>query len=85
MIEEQEDLLLKNRKKLSNYYLKKIKQIDDVKITFYPGKEHRFVVKFSGEGLFDEVSDADPQKEGHPMEWAKSLNPDSEKNGKDSQ
>lgn len=69
-------------KKIVELLSEKIKQIDDVKITFYPGKEHRFVVKFSGEGLFDEVSDADPQKEGHPMEWAKSLNPDSEKMAK---
>jgi len=66
-------------KKVVELLSEKIKQIDDVKITFYPGKEHRFVVKFSGEGLFDEVSDADPQKEGLPMEWPKSLNPDSEK------
>lgn len=56
-----------------------IKDIDGVKITFYPGKEHRFVVKFTGEGLDDEITDADPQKEGKEMEWAKSLKPEAEK------
>ena len=56
-----------------------IKEIDDVKITFYPGKEHRFVVKFTGDDLYDAVSDADPQKEGKEMEWAKALKPEAEK------
>lgn len=66
-------------KKIVDLLSEKIKRIDDVDITFYPGKEHRFVVKFTGDDLFDEVADADPQKEGLPMEWAKALNPDSEK------
>ncbi len=50
-----------------------IKEIDGVKITFYPGKEHRFVVKFTADGLDDAITDADPQKEGKEMEWAKPL------------
>ncbi|PNR94329.1 2,3-bisphosphoglycerate-independent phosphoglycerate mutase [Petrotoga sp. 9PWA.NaAc.5.4] len=66
-------------KKVVDILSEKIKKVDDVEINFYPGKEHRFVVKFTGEGLFDEVSDADPQREGSPMEWAKATNPDSEK------
>ena len=66
-------------KKVVDILSEKIKKVDDVEISFYPGKEHRFVVKFTGEGLFDEVSDADPQREGSPMEWAKATNPDSEK------
>ncbi len=39
------------------------------KITVYPGKEHRFVVKFSGENLSDALSDADPQKENKPRTY----------------
>lgn len=66
-------------KKIVEILSENIKKIEDVDITFYPGKEHRFVVKFTGEGLFDEVTDADPQREGLPMEWAKATNPDSEK------
>jgi len=56
-----------------------IKEINGVKVTFYPGKEHRFVVKFTGDDLYDAVSDADPQKEGKEMEWAKALKPEAEK------
>ena len=58
---------------------KAIKEIEDVKITFYPGKEHRFVVKFTGEGLSDKVEDADPQKEGLPIKWTKAIEPEAEK------
>ncbi len=53
---------------------KEIKSIENVKVTFYPGREHRFVVVFSGENLSEEVNDADPQKEGLPMRWAEARN-----------
>ncbi|MCL2147021.1 MAG: 2,3-bisphosphoglycerate-independent phosphoglycerate mutase [Synergistaceae bacterium] len=52
-----------------------IKEIEDVKTTFYPGMEHRFVVVFSGGGLDEHVHDADPQKEGVPMLWASAVTP----------
>lgn len=42
----------------------KIKKVDDVEIIVKPGKEHRFVIVFRGEGLQDGLSDTDPQKEG---------------------
>jgi len=48
-------------------------------ITLYPGKEHRFVVKFKAEGLSDSLSDADPQKENMPRLPARPLSPESEK------
>ncbi len=56
-----------------------IKTIEDVTISFYPGKEHRFVVKFTGENLDDRLTDADPQKEGKPMVWAKPLAPEADR------
>ncbi len=43
-----------------------IKEIEGVKITIRPGKEHRFVILFRGEGLGDGLTDADPQKNGKP-------------------
>ncbi len=45
-------------------------------VTLYPGKEHRFVVKFSGPGLVDALSDADPQKDHKPRVYAQPLVPD---------
>lgn len=50
-----------------------LKKRKGVKIVLTPGKEHRFVVKFSGEGLSDALSDADPQKEGKPKAYTQSL------------
>ena len=35
-------------------------------VRVFPGKEHRFVARFTAEGLSDALSDADPQKEGRP-------------------
>jgi 2,3-bisphosphoglycerate-independent phosphoglycerate mutase len=49
------------------------------KITFYPAKEHRFVVKFSGEGLSDALTDADPQKENKPRVYTSPLCPEAAK------
>jgi 2,3-bisphosphoglycerate-independent phosphoglycerate mutase len=37
---------------------------DGVEVRVFPGKEHRFVTRFTSEGLADALSDADPQKEG---------------------
>ncbi|MEA3506041.1 MAG: 2,3-bisphosphoglycerate-independent phosphoglycerate mutase [Elusimicrobiota bacterium] len=36
--------------------------IDDVKVKVYPGKEHRFVVIFTGPDLHDGLLDADPEE-----------------------
>jgi 2,3-bisphosphoglycerate-independent phosphoglycerate mutase len=37
---------------------------DGLEVRVFPGKEHRFVARFTAEGLADALSDADPQKEG---------------------
>ena len=44
-----------------------------VRIVLHPGKEHRFVVKFSGKGLSDVLADADPQKDHKPPIAAAAL------------
>ena len=55
----------KNRE-LCDLLRKGIQEIEGVKITISPGKEHRFVFLLKGEGLGDELTDADPQKNGRP-------------------
>ncbi len=57
----------------------KITKIDGTEISLVPGKEHRFVVRFRGQSLDDHLSDADPQKEGHPPAPARPLLPEAEK------
>ena len=57
----------------------KIKEIEGVKVKVFPGKEHRFVVKFTGDGLDDRLTDADPEKNGLPIVWAKPLVEEAEK------
>lgn len=44
--------------------LSKIRRLEDVEISIYPVKEHRFCLIMRGDGLYDNVSDADPQKDG---------------------
>jgi 2,3-bisphosphoglycerate-independent phosphoglycerate mutase len=48
-------------------------------ISLYPGKEHRFVAKFSGEGLSDALSDADPQKDHKPRAYTQPLSPEAQR------
>ena len=45
-------------------------------VRVFPGKEHRFVARFTAEGLSDALSDADPQKEGRPPVPAAPLAPE---------
>lgn len=54
----------------------KIKQIGDAKIIIRPGKEHRFVVVFRGDGLDDALSDADPQVVGKKLKYTEPLRPE---------
>ncbi len=49
-----------------------------IAIRLFPGKEHRFVVRFSGEGLTEALSDADPQKDNKPPAYSQALSPDAE-------
>jgi 2,3-bisphosphoglycerate-independent phosphoglycerate mutase len=39
-------------------------RIDGVEVSFFAGKEHRFVVRFRGQGLAEQIADTDPQHEG---------------------
>lgn len=47
-------------KKLVLKLNEEIKEIDGIRIAFTSGKEHRFVIRFRGEGLSEQVTDTDP-------------------------
>ena len=47
--------------------------IEDTEVTLFPGKEHRFVVRFRGKGLSASLTDADPQKSNKPPMYTKAL------------
>ena len=56
-----------------------IREVEGVKVEIRPGREHRFVVKFTGEGLDSRISDTDPQKEGVPPRRPEPLAPEAER------
>jgi 2,3-bisphosphoglycerate-independent phosphoglycerate mutase len=50
-----------------------------VEVKVFPGKEHRFVARFTAEGLSDDLTDADPQKDGQPRLPATAVVPEAAK------
>ena len=62
----------KNRE-ICDFLGNEIKEVEGVRISIYPGKEHRFVLVFRGEGLRDDLTDTDPQKEGFKAKRAEGL------------
>lgn len=60
-------------KRLCEIINSEIKPISKVELTLYPGEEHRFVLLMRGEGLSDEIEDADPQREGLPPKKAEPI------------
>lgn len=61
---------------------RKIKKLGDTEVIITPGKEHRFVVIFRGEGLEGPLSDTDPGRENQPIVPAKPANAKSTKQKK---
>jgi len=51
----------------------KIQKIGSTEVHIYPGKEHRFVVVFRGQGLEGPLTDTDPNREGLPIAEAKPV------------
>lgn len=64
--------------KLCQFINDALAPINGASITLFPGKEHRFVVKFTKAGLSDALSDADPQKENKPRAYAQPLSPEAD-------
>jgi 2,3-bisphosphoglycerate-independent phosphoglycerate mutase len=68
----------KNRE-ICQFLQDQIKEINGIRISVHPGKEHRFVVVFHGEGLKDDLTDTDPQKDGLKTKVTVGLSPEAQK------
>ena len=62
-------------KRLCEKMSKEIPEVDGVSVHIKPGVSHRFGIIFRGEGLSDEMEDADPHKEQMPFVWAAPSSP----------
>jgi len=62
----------KNRE-ICEFLGSEIREVEGVRISIYPGKEHRFVLVFRGEGLREDLTDADPQKDGYKAKGTEGL------------
>jgi 2,3-bisphosphoglycerate-independent phosphoglycerate mutase len=67
----------KNRE-ICQFLQKEIKEVDGIRISIYPGKEHRFVAVFQGKQLRDDLADADPQKDGKKAKGTEGLSPEAQ-------
>jgi 2,3-bisphosphoglycerate-independent phosphoglycerate mutase len=56
---------------------RKIKKAGDAQVIIKPGKGHRFVVIFRGQGLEGPLTDADPNREGLPVPTVEPTDPKS--------
>ena len=56
-----------------------IKEVDGVQTSIYHGKEHRFVILFRGKELRDDLTDADPQKDGLEAKATEGLAPEAKR------
>ncbi|OGD22340.1 MAG: phosphoglycerate mutase [Candidatus Aminicenantes bacterium RBG_16_63_16] len=65
--------------RICGYLNARLPKRDGVEVRVFPGKEHRFVARFTAEGLADSLSDADPQKEGRPPVPTAPLVPEADK------
>jgi 2,3-bisphosphoglycerate-independent phosphoglycerate mutase len=68
----------KNRE-ICRFLQNEIQEFEGIRISIYPGKEHRFVLLFKGEGLKDDLTDADPQKDGWKAKEAEALSPEAQR------
>ncbi len=63
----------KNREIVA-YLRERIQAVEDVEVGLYPGEEHRFVLVLTGDGLSDQLTDADPEVTGLPLKYAQAKN-----------
>jgi len=68
--------------KLCELLQQKAGRIEDVEVIVRPGKEHRFVVVFRGEGLGEGLADSDPQHDGLVPLEVSSVQPGADKSAR---
>jgi 2,3-bisphosphoglycerate-independent phosphoglycerate mutase len=66
-------------KEIISYLRKKITTIEDVHIGLHSGEEHRFVLILTGQGLSDNITDADPEMINKPILYSLARTPDAER------
>jgi 2,3-bisphosphoglycerate-independent phosphoglycerate mutase len=66
-------------KELCALLQEEIKEIEDARVEIRSGKEHRFVLRFIGQGLDGRLEDTDPQKEGNKPRQPTPLAPEADK------
>jgi len=57
----------------------KLRDIDGIEVQLFPGIGYIFVLKITGEDLGDELTDADPQRDGERMIYSSALSHKSQK------
>jgi len=66
----------KKNQEICQFLQNEIKEVDGVRISIHPGKEHRFVILFQGKELREDLADADPQKDGLKAKGTEGLSPE---------
>ena len=69
----------KKNQEFCRFLQNEIKEVDGVQTSIYPGKEHRFVILFHGKELSDDLTDADPQKDGLEAKGTEALSPEAKR------
>ena len=69
-------------RELCSLLQERIEEIEGVRVEIRPGKEHRFVLRFMGEGLDRRLKDTDPQREGSPPKPPTPLAPEAKRTAK---
>jgi 2,3-bisphosphoglycerate-independent phosphoglycerate mutase len=64
---------------ICQFLQREIDEVEGVRISIHPGKEHRFVVVFQGTELRDDLTDADPQKDGKKAKGTEGLSPEAQR------
>jgi 2,3-bisphosphoglycerate-independent phosphoglycerate mutase len=66
-------------REICRFLQKEVREVNGVEVSVHPGKEHRVVLLFRGKGLRDDLTDADPQKDGQKAKGTEGLHPEAQR------